>query len=139
MFNKVLVPIDVSHTERNDSLIERAKELADRPDGEITVLTVIPDVPGYVAAELPAGIHERVLANARAELDKLAEKHGLPPSTQINIVHGSPSQQILNASADGKADVVVIASHQPGLSDYFLGSVAGKVVRHAHCSVVVLR
>ena len=32
-----------------------------------------------------------------------------------------------------------IASHQPGLQDYFLGSTAAKVVRHATCSVLVMR
>lgn len=139
MFKKVLVPIDVSHTERNESLIERAKQLVDQPDGVISILNVIEDVPGYVALELPAGIHERVLANARAELEKLAKKHGLPSSTEINIAHGPPSKQILEASEKADVDVIVIASHKPGLADYFLGSVAGKVVRHAHCCVMVLR
>lgn len=139
MFKKVLVPIDVSHKERNDTLIQRSKELADANGGSLTLLNVVQDVPGYIAAELPAGVHERVLDNTRAELKRLAEKHGLPSDTEINITHGHPAQKILEASSEGKADVVVVASHQPGLADYLLGSVAGKVVRHASCSVVVLR
>lgn len=139
MFKKVLVPIDVSHAERNGELIERAKDLVDKSDGVISILNVIEDVPGYVAAELPAGIHERVLERARNELEKLAAKHELPHSTEIHIAHGHPSKQILEASEKAEADVIVIASHQPGLADYFLGSVAGKVVRHAHCCVMVLR
>jgi len=139
MFKKVLVPIDVSHAERNGELIERAKQLVDTPDGVISILNVIEDVPGYVAAELPAGIHERVLERARNELENLAKKHDLPASTEIHLAHGHPSKQILEASEKGDADVIVIASHQPGLADYFLGSVAGKVVRHAHCCVMVLR
>ena len=36
-------------------------------------------------------------------------------------------------------DCVVIASHRPGLQDYLLGSTAARVVRHAACSVHVLR
>lgn len=139
MFKKVLVPIDVSHKERNDTLIQRSKELADANGGSLTLLNVVQDVPGYIAAELPAGVHERVLDNTRAELKRLAAKHGLPTDTEINITHGHPAQQILEACSKGKADVVVVASHQPGLADYLLGSVAGKVVRHASCSVVVLR
>ena len=35
--------------------------------------------------------------------------------------------------------MIVIASHDPGLADYLLGSTAGRVVRHAHCSVLVVR
>jgi nucleotide-binding universal stress UspA family protein len=37
------------------------------------------------------------------------------------------------------ADLIIIASHRPGLKDYFLGSTAAKVVRHAKCSVLVIR
>ena len=37
------------------------------------------------------------------------------------------------------AAMIVIASHDPGLADYLLGSVAARVVRHAHCSVLVTR
>lgn len=36
-------------------------------------------------------------------------------------------------------DCVVIGSHKPGLRDYFLGSTAARVVRHAKCAVHVLR
>jgi len=36
-------------------------------------------------------------------------------------------------------DLIIIASHRPGLQDYFLGSTAAKVVRHATCSVLVVR
>ena len=35
--------------------------------------------------------------------------------------------------------MIVMASHDPVLSDYLLGSVAARVVRHAHCSVLVAR
>ena len=37
------------------------------------------------------------------------------------------------------ADLLIIASHRPGLQDYFLGSTAAHVVRHAACSVHVIR
>jgi universal stress protein F len=33
----------------------------------------------------------------------------------------------------------VIASHRPGIQDYFLGSTASRVVRHANCTVHVMR
>ena len=36
-------------------------------------------------------------------------------------------------------DLIIVASHRPGLQDYFLGSTAAKVVRHAKCSVLVIR
>ena len=43
------------------------------------------------------------------------------------------------AAEDDKVDLIIIASHKPGLQDYFLGSTAARVVRHASCSVLVVR
>ena len=37
------------------------------------------------------------------------------------------------------ADLIVMGSHRPELADYLLGANAAKVVRHADCSVMVVR
>ena len=139
MFKNILVPIDLTHEERIGALIGQAKIFAERNGGTVTLLNVVPDIPGYVAAELPAGLRENVLRNAKTELSRLANESGLPASTKISIETGSPATKILDAAKEGNADVIIIASHQPGMADYLLGSTASKVVRHAHCSVVVLR
>ena len=55
------------------------------------------------------------------------------------VRQGAPATQILEAAEEIGADMIVIRSHDPGMSNYFLGSVAGRVVRHAHCSVLVVR
>jgi nucleotide-binding universal stress UspA family protein len=46
---------------------------------------------------------------------------------------------ILETAKEIGADLIVIASHRPGLQDYFLGSTAARVVRHAECAVLVDR
>ena len=46
---------------------------------------------------------------------------------------------ILEVADETHADLIIVASHQPDVQDYFLGSTAAKVVRHARCSVLVLR
>lgn len=38
-----------------------------------------------------------------------------------------------------KADLIIIASHTPDFSNYFIGATADRVVRHAKCSVLVDR
>ncbi|MDH3475684.1 MAG: universal stress protein [Rhodospirillales bacterium] len=38
-----------------------------------------------------------------------------------------------------KADLIITGSHKPNVSDYLLGSNAARVVRHASCSVFVVR
>ena len=37
------------------------------------------------------------------------------------------------------ADLIVMASHRPELKDFLLGPNAARVVRHANCSVLVVR
>ena len=49
------------------------------------------------------------------------------------------SHQILEWAESNKVDCIIINSHKPGLQDYFLGSTAARVVRHAQCSVHVIR
>ena len=38
-----------------------------------------------------------------------------------------------------KPDLIVMASHRPELKDYLIGPNAARVVRHADCSVQVVR
>jgi len=45
----------------------------------------------------------------------------------------------LQAAEDCDANLIMIASHKPGLRDYFIGSTAARVIRHAQCSVLVER
>ncbi len=139
MYKTVLVPVDLSHIEKGSKMIERAKYLADTSKSQLTLLNVIPEIPPYVAIEIPSGLHEKVVENAKADLRDLVRKHDLPSSTMVVVESGNPANAILAYAKKENSDLIMVASHQPGLKDYLLGSVAGKVVRHARCSVLVLR
>ncbi len=139
MYKKVLVPVDLAHIEKGSEMIERAKYLADTNKSQLTLLNVVPEIPTYVALELPTGLHENVVNSAEADLKELIRKHDLPAATKIIVKNGNPASIILAQAQQENCDLIMIASHQPGLSDYLLGSVAGKVVRHARCSVLVIR
>ena len=139
MFDKILVPIDFSHAERADTMIAQAKELASPTNSHLTLLNVVIEVPPFVAMELPADINPKAIAFAENKLRELAEKHGLAETTTILVQLGNPANEILNTAEKNNCNLIVIASHQPEIADYLLGSVAGRVVRHAHCTVMVLR
>ena len=55
------------------------------------------------------------------------------------IRHGSVYGEILRYARDVQADLIVMASHKPELKDFLLGPNAAHVVRHADCSVWVVR
>ena len=106
--------------------------------GKITLVHVVDEVPGYVAASIPK---EHMSARRRETHDKLeaiaAEAKGVDVETVVR--EGQPSACILGTAQQAKADLIMIASHKPGLSDYFIGSTAARIVRHAQVSVLVSR
>jgi nucleotide-binding universal stress UspA family protein len=57
----------------------------------------------------------------------------------VEVRSGHSYKTILEVAEEKQVDLIIIASHRPGLQDYFLGSTAAKVVRHARCSVLVMR
>ena len=52
---------------------------------------------------------------------------------------GGVYPEVLAEAQDWGADLIVIGSHRPAMSTYLLGSNAKTIVRHAKCSVLVLR
>ncbi len=139
MINTILVPIDIAAEEAASAARGLARDQADKYGGRIVLLNVVEEVPGYVISQLPTGFHQKALEEAAALLKKIAVKNGLADSAETIIREGHPSTQILEHAGEIGADMIVIASHDPGIADYFLGSVAARVVRHAHCSVLVAR
>ena len=136
MYKKILVPVDISHKERARAMIEAAKNVAG--DGtNITLFNVVEDVPSYVMVQLPESTLEEAKANAREELDAIAAAAGV--KADVEIRRGRAHSVILAYAAETGADLIVVASHQPGVQDFLLGSTAARVVRHASCSVLVIR
>jgi nucleotide-binding universal stress UspA family protein len=136
MYKTILVPIDIAHMENGKSMIELAKNYGDE-DTRIILLNVIEEVPNWIAAQLPTGIMESSRKSTQAEMQGIAGDDS--DNIHVEIRSGHASRTILETAEKEGVDLIVIASHKPGLQDYFLGSTAAKVVRHAHCSVLVVR
>jgi universal stress protein F len=136
MYKNIIVAIDLGHGEAGKQLIASALALVDE-GGTVRLVHVLEDVPSYIAAELPRDLNDRRQAEAKVELGLMAKE--VPGNVTSEIRTGAPASQILQAAEDHGADLVMIASHRPGLSDYFIGSTAARVVRHAQCSVLIAR
>jgi len=61
------------------------------------------------------------------------------PKSDLAVREGRPAAAILDYASEIGADLIVLNAHDPGTADYFLGSVASRVVRRAPCSVHVVR
>jgi len=136
MYKHIIVAVDLSHGEAGKGLLDKAIQLVDQ-GGTIRLLHVLEDVPSYIAAELPRDLNDRREAEAKVELGLLSG--GVSASVESEVRTGAAAGQILQCAEDAGADLIMIASHRPGLSDYFIGSTAARVVRHAQCSVLISR
>lgn len=136
LYQSILLPIDVAHPETAKAMFEKAKALL-VPDGKMTVAYAVPDIPAYVTFEMPEGFLPITMRKAEQTLRGLVEEAGV--DAEIQILTGQAPRAILAAADSVKADLILVASHRPGLSDYLLGSTAARVVRHAQCSVLVIR
>lgn len=139
MFKNILVPIDVSQSDSGELGLKAAASLAGKST-KLILLNVIGDVPNLVANQLPANYAELAQSSAREELEKLASSHGLASGEyEVQTAQGQVYHEILSVAESSGCDLIVVSSHQPGPADYLLGSTAAKVVRHALCSVLVIR
>ncbi len=136
MYAKILVPIDLAHVETSKKAINIAQKLLDK-DGSIYLVNVVEDIPTYIAAEMPISILQDSKDQSLAELKATAKAAGIKAKCEVRS--GRPAASILDAAEEHEAELIVIASHRPGFSDYFLGSTAARVVRHAQCPVFVDR
>ncbi|MCG6156857.1 universal stress protein [Rubinisphaera margarita] len=133
----VVVPIDFSEESR--PAIETALELVARPEHVHAIHVMFPlDIisPGVAWGVVDEAERETVTKEHTA---KYIEEHNFTGVTVLNRV-GDPGTEIADYAADINADLIIIPSHgYHGIKRALLGSVAERVIRHAHCPVLVLR
>lgn len=140
MFKKILVPVDPSEIEFAEKALSTAIGLADQPAGVVRLIGVVQPLSSYVTDYLPVGFEVGFEKEAEERLRGLAAKCGLDPARlSITLRSGSPYHEIVDEATDWGCDAIVISSHRPQMATYLLGSNAAKIVRHAPCSVLVLR
>jgi nucleotide-binding universal stress UspA family protein len=136
MTQTILVPVDISHQERFDGMISAVKRIYEEGD-RVIALHVVEDAPAFIRSQIPEHLSENNRKQARESLEKLAATAGIP--IEPKVVEGHAATAILEAAGDEKVSTIVIGSHKPGWEDYLIGSTAARVVRHAACSVYVIR
>lgn len=138
MFSEIFVPVDIGQTEQARLAI-RAAKLNLAPGGHIILMHVLEPLPTYVAAQLEAEVVDSAAKQAEQVLETLKLSEAMADDTRILVEVGRTYQTIVSHINDANEQAIVMSAHSPQFSDIFLGSVAGQVVRHARCSVFVLR
>ena len=140
-YKNIVIPVDLSHESSWRSALPIAVEQARNNEATLHVVTVVPnaDIPA-IAAHLPAGIDRQIKEEGQCNLKKLVAR--LVPEniiTEVTVSQGRIYKEVLSIAKKADADLIVMASHRPELTDYLIGANASHVMRHAQCSVLVVR
>lgn len=135
MYKNILIPVAFDHDRNLGTSLGIAKALL-ASGGKITVLHVIEDLPTYVLQQLPEGQREA----QRHEIEDTLQRETSDQSDVVSaVITGHSGRSIVDYADKHGTDCIIVASHRPGLQDYFLGSTASRIVRHAKCAVHVTR
>jgi nucleotide-binding universal stress UspA family protein len=117
------------------------------PNSEIKIMHVV-EPPSLLMGREMSGydpefemVWKALREQAKALVAKAAEKlRGAKFNISTELVEGDPKSQIIDTAKEWHADMIVLGSHgRTGLDRFLVGSVSEGVVRHAHCSVEIVR
>jgi nucleotide-binding universal stress UspA family protein len=141
MYRNILVPVDLSDKHSWRKALPTAISLCETFQGKLHLMTVVPEfgLP-MVGQFFPEGYEAKLRQHAAKQLRDFAAQQ-VPGEIECRriVAEGKVYQEILKAADAIKADLIVMGSHRPELSDYLLGPNAARVMRHAKCSVMVVR
>ncbi len=131
MYKHILVPVDLGDTPAAAKAVGVARHIARRDGSRISIVSIVPAWPDNLLREPPD-----YQPDLEAYIDAIRE--GLDIEGEVKA-GGSISGRIIEAVEDKRIDLVVMASHDPRVTDYLIGSNAAHVVLHSPCSVLVVR
>ncbi len=140
MYKDILLPIDLEH-ESTEKAAPVAVNLCQLTGANLHIVAVLPDFGMSIVSQyFPKDFEKKHLETALERCRAFAEEH-VPDEIQVQHTVGSGTvyDVILNTAKKVKADLIVMVSHRPELKQYLLGPNAERIVRHAHCSVLIVR
>lgn len=139
MFKSIIVPVDTREPSSWAKALPAAISLAKANGALLTVATVIPNVKAMVQAEWSVIAFQDMVETAHAQLGSIIGEFPEAADATTEVGSGSIWRGIIEIAKRAEADLIVLASHRPAMKDYLIGANAVNVVRHAPCSVLVVR
>ena len=141
----VLIATDGSQHSINAA--QRAGDLL-RDADKVTLVSVVTEIPGDDAGGFEGSVYSadeqetlwnQELAEAGQEIERTAAAL-TSGSIDKRVEVGDDAATVCRVAEELGVDVIVVGSHgRSGLDRFLLGSVSDRVVRHARCSVQVVR
>lgn len=132
-----MVPVDLTHAERLEKALGCAADLAKQYAAEVTYTGVASSSPSSIAHN-PEEYAQKLEAFAQAQ----AAERGITTKALAITSHDPATDldaTLLKAIKESGADLVIMASHVPNVTDYIWASNGGTIASHAKVSVMLVR
>ncbi|WP_111748423.1 universal stress protein [Salinisphaera orenii] len=141
MSQTVIAPIDVSQEKATELALPYAVEMAQLREATLRLVTVMPDVNAGMYPYTPMHTTEEASETLLNKVREIGRYHvgGHDVAWEADVVVGRMPRTLIEQINTIKPAMVVMPAHEPGWTDYLLGSVSDYVVRHVHCPVLVVR
>ncbi len=137
MYKHIIVPIDLAEKDSLQRAVEVAADLAKHYGARMTLVSVSGGLQAKVSHS-----HEEYGRQLALYSDEIAKAHNIKVAS-VNYSVPDPSvevdKRLIQAIEELNADLAVMASHQPGWTDYIVNSHGGRLASHAPISVFVVR
>lgn len=133
MFRKIMVPVDLDNPGIALPAMAAARQLATLEERCEILVIAVATKPTDREGSVEEARLEAYLAEHRVDLPKGTSMDG------VLTLGGAVATEIRLAAEDMKVDLIVMASHEPRLTDLLFGSRSASVALHTPCSVMVVR
>lgn len=138
MYSQILIAVDLDQPGSWAVALPEAAALARCNSARLTICSVVRDLKAALEAEWsPIGYRE-MLGLTKVRLAELASGvRGI--AVDVEVGTGTICGGILDVAERIRADLIVVASHVPGVKDHIWAGNAARVARRAECSVLIVR
>ena len=140
MYKRIVLAVDLLEPTPSPKGLTQALELAKMGGGDLRLVNVQPVMPATFMEYVPVDFDVEQAKRSKEALDAILGGIDLPADRKSAATRaGGIYHELLEVASEWDADLIVVGSHRPVMADYLLGSNAKTIVRHAQCSVLVVR
>jgi nucleotide-binding universal stress UspA family protein len=138
MYKKIMVPVDLAHVDRIEKALVSAADLSKHYGVPVCFVGVTTSLPSEVA-HTPQEYEQKLHKFGQEQV----QKYGLHGAEAKVFTSHDPAvdldDKLLEAIKEVGADLVVMATHVPGVPEHIFASNGGAVASHADVSVFLVR
>ena len=138
MYRQIMIPVDLAHIDRLEKALKTGADLAKLYDVPVCYVGVSGNAPSAVAHN-PSEFTTKMQTFGEAQ----AQKYGLGKTSTATYISHDPAvdldKTLMKAAKECNADLVIMASHVPGLAEHLFASNAGYFASYSEASVLVVR